>query len=44
MVEPGLEQATDSFKKSIYEEVKRNPRCNLRDAWQGPVEEETDDQ
>ena len=40
MIEPGLEQATEAFRKAVYAEVKAGARLHLRDARQGPVETE----
>ena len=44
MIEPGLEQATEEFKKAIYAEVKGDAGRDWGYAWKGPVEEEADDQ
>ncbi len=40
MIEPGLEQATDDFKKQIYAEVKKTLDSIYAHARAGPVEEE----
>jgi isocitrate dehydrogenase len=44
LIEPGLEQANDALKKTIYAEVKQTLDAILRDAWQGSMEEKIDDQ
>ena len=44
MIEPGLEQATDAFKKIALRRSEEDARRDLRDARQRSVEEEADDQ
>ena len=44
MIEPGLEQATDAFKKTVYDEVKKTLDSIYSHARQRSVEEKADDQ